>query len=287
MTEPQPTEPQPTGRRRRTCGAAARSSPGPRACPAAVFSPGWRPPPARPSPPRCSGTRSGRRPSPARRGNNVLVVISLRGGVDGMGMVVPHGDPAYYTARPSIGIPATSLFAADAMFGLHPSTAAAGVAVDRRRARRGAGRRHGGAQPLPLPGDGGDRGRRPDLERAARLGQPDGRARRRHPAVRRGGPRRPGHADRPRRAGAVADRGGPAGRGAGGRRRRLPETPPAAAAHHLEAVARPPRRRHPGRAEDRQGPATRRASPGTGPTSPIPRPTRPPASPPRSRTPPG
>jgi uncharacterized protein (DUF1501 family) len=54
-------------------------------------------------------------------GNNVLVVISLRGGVDGMGMVVPHGDPAYYAARPTIGIPATSLFAADAMFGLHPS----------------------------------------------------------------------------------------------------------------------------------------------------------------------
>ena len=54
-------------------------------------------------------------------GNNVLVVISLRGGIDGMGVVVPHGDPAYYSARPTIGIPATSLFAADAMFGLHPA----------------------------------------------------------------------------------------------------------------------------------------------------------------------
>jgi uncharacterized protein (DUF1501 family) len=54
-------------------------------------------------------------------GNNVLVVISLRGGVDGMGMVVPHGDPAYYTARPTIGIPPTALWGADAMFGLHPS----------------------------------------------------------------------------------------------------------------------------------------------------------------------
>ena len=54
-------------------------------------------------------------------GNNVMVVISLRGGVDGMGIVVPHGDPAYYAARPTIGIPAASLVAADAMFGLHPS----------------------------------------------------------------------------------------------------------------------------------------------------------------------
>ena len=54
-------------------------------------------------------------------GNNVMVVISLRGGVDGMGIVVPHGDPAYYAARPTIGIPAASLVAADAMFGLHPA----------------------------------------------------------------------------------------------------------------------------------------------------------------------
>ncbi|RYU10618.1 DUF1501 domain-containing protein [Nocardioides iriomotensis] len=61
--------------------------------------------------------------APSRRavGNNVLVVISLRGGVDGMGVVVPHGDPAYYAARPTIGVPAASLFGADAMFGLHPA----------------------------------------------------------------------------------------------------------------------------------------------------------------------
>ncbi len=56
-------------------------------------------------------------------GNNVLVVISLRGGIDGMGVVVPHGDPAYYAARPTIGIPAASLVAPDAMFGLHPAMA--------------------------------------------------------------------------------------------------------------------------------------------------------------------
>jgi len=49
------------------------------------------------------------------------VVISLRGGIDGMGMVVPHGDPAYYAARPRIALPAASLVAKDAMFGLHPA----------------------------------------------------------------------------------------------------------------------------------------------------------------------
>ena len=31
-------------------------------------------------------------------GNNVLVVISLRGGIDGLGVVVPHGDPVTPTA---------------------------------------------------------------------------------------------------------------------------------------------------------------------------------------------
>ena len=56
----------------------------------------------------------------ATTGGNVLVVISLRGGIDGLGMVVPHGDPAYYTARPNIALPRESLVAQDAMFGLHP-----------------------------------------------------------------------------------------------------------------------------------------------------------------------
>lgn len=53
-------------------------------------------------------------------GGNVLVVISMRGGVDGLGMVVPHGDPGYYSSRPSIAVPRASLLFRDAMFGLHP-----------------------------------------------------------------------------------------------------------------------------------------------------------------------
>jgi uncharacterized protein (DUF1501 family) len=56
-------------------------------------------------------------------GGNVLVVLSLRGGVDGLGMVVPHGDPGYYLARPRIGVAPGSLVAKDAFFGLHPSMA--------------------------------------------------------------------------------------------------------------------------------------------------------------------
>ena len=55
--------------------------------------------------------------------DRVLVVLSLRGAADGMSLVVPHGDPACYTARPRIGIPAASLLAPDGFFGLHPSLA--------------------------------------------------------------------------------------------------------------------------------------------------------------------
>ena len=56
----------------------------------------------------------------ATTGGNVLVVISLRGGIDGLGVVVPHGDPAYSAGRPRIAVPRQSLLAQDAMFGLHP-----------------------------------------------------------------------------------------------------------------------------------------------------------------------
>jgi uncharacterized protein (DUF1501 family) len=56
-------------------------------------------------------------------GGNVLVVLSFRGGIDGLGMVVPHGDPGYYRARPSLAVAKTSVLAGDAMFGLHPEMA--------------------------------------------------------------------------------------------------------------------------------------------------------------------
>ena len=51
---------------------------------------------------------------------NVLIVLSLRGGADGLSLVVPHGDRDYYRARPTLGIPASKLLASDEMFGLHP-----------------------------------------------------------------------------------------------------------------------------------------------------------------------
>ncbi|HLW86913.1 MAG TPA: DUF1501 domain-containing protein [Terriglobales bacterium] len=55
--------------------------------------------------------------------NKRLVVIFQRGAADGLNIVVPHGEPAYYAMRPSINIPRNSVIDLDGFFGLHPSLA--------------------------------------------------------------------------------------------------------------------------------------------------------------------
>ena len=50
-----------------------------------------------------------------------LIVIFLRGGMDGLSVVVPGNDANYHAMRPNIGIPAASLLAADRGFGLNPA----------------------------------------------------------------------------------------------------------------------------------------------------------------------
>lgn len=62
-------------------------------------------------------------PSAAAAPSSVLVVLSLRGAADGLSLVVPHGDPVYYAARPRIALPADRLIAKDGFFGLHPALA--------------------------------------------------------------------------------------------------------------------------------------------------------------------
>jgi uncharacterized protein (DUF1501 family) len=57
-------------------------------------------------------------------GNKRLVVIFQRGAADGLNIVVPHAEPAYYAMRPSINIPPKSVIDLDGFFGLHPSLAA-------------------------------------------------------------------------------------------------------------------------------------------------------------------
>lgn len=56
----------------------------------------------------------------------ILVTVFQRGGVDGLNVVVPFGEKAYYDYRPSIAVPApskdrTSALDLDGFFGLHPS----------------------------------------------------------------------------------------------------------------------------------------------------------------------
>src|SRR6202521_4789011 len=50
-----------------------------------------------------------------------LVVIFQRGAADGLNIVVPHGEPGYYTMRPTINIPKKSVLDLDGFFGLHPA----------------------------------------------------------------------------------------------------------------------------------------------------------------------
>jgi uncharacterized protein (DUF1501 family) len=53
-----------------------------------------------------------------------LVVIFQRGAADGLNIVVPHGEQAYYALRPSIHIPRKDVVDLDGFFGLHPSLSA-------------------------------------------------------------------------------------------------------------------------------------------------------------------
>src|SRR6476659_3698567 len=51
----------------------------------------------------------------------ILVVVELSGGNDGLNTVVPFGDPAYYRARPKLGIKDRDVIKAADGFGFHPS----------------------------------------------------------------------------------------------------------------------------------------------------------------------
>jgi len=69
----------------------------------------------------------------------VLIAVFQRGAVDGLSMVVPHGDPEYYAARGGNAIPrpapdnADSTLDLDGFFGLHPALAPMRPLWDARR----------------------------------------------------------------------------------------------------------------------------------------------------------
>jgi len=67
---------------------------------------------------------------PGARKGKVLICLFQRGAADGLSMVVPHGERAYYEARTSIAIPrpgagvANAAVDLDGFFGLHPALGA-------------------------------------------------------------------------------------------------------------------------------------------------------------------
>ncbi|HET9709383.1 MAG TPA: DUF1501 domain-containing protein [Gemmatimonadales bacterium] len=63
-------------------------------------------------------------PSPTAPDQPVLVCLFMRGAVDGLNVIVPHGDPFYYKERPRIAVPAADVVDLDGHFGLHPALAA-------------------------------------------------------------------------------------------------------------------------------------------------------------------
>ncbi|HEY2997851.1 MAG TPA: DUF1501 domain-containing protein [Acidimicrobiales bacterium] len=59
----------------------------------------------------------------AAPGDGILVVMFMRGGVDGLSLVVPGADPHLAQARPRIAVPTSKLLPLDRGFGLHPDLA--------------------------------------------------------------------------------------------------------------------------------------------------------------------
>jgi len=56
-------------------------------------------------------------------GKKRMVVIFQRGAADGLNIVVPHAESAYYSMRPTIAIPRGQVVDLDGFFGLHPAMA--------------------------------------------------------------------------------------------------------------------------------------------------------------------
>ena len=55
--------------------------------------------------------------------HNLLVLIELKGGNDGLNTVVPYTDPAYYALRPKIAIARDAIVQLSDRAGLHPALA--------------------------------------------------------------------------------------------------------------------------------------------------------------------
>ena len=65
--------------------------------------------------------RRSRYAGPAGRYDNLLILVELKGGNDGLNTVVPYADSEYYSLRPRIAIARDQVLQLDGRAGLHPS----------------------------------------------------------------------------------------------------------------------------------------------------------------------
>ncbi|MGN7981098.1 DUF1501 domain-containing protein [Burkholderia sp. 22313] len=77
----------------------------------------WQPPA------QAASVAAGAGQQPAAGYANVLILVELKGGNDGLNTVVPYADPLYYQFRRGIGIKRDQVLQLDAQTGLHPSLA--------------------------------------------------------------------------------------------------------------------------------------------------------------------
>ncbi|HXW76382.1 MAG TPA: DUF1501 domain-containing protein [Candidatus Eremiobacteraceae bacterium] len=70
---------------------------------------------------------------PGSKTTRSLVVVNLQGGNDGLNTIVPYGDPAYYSARPTINVAAADVLRIDSSIGMNPKLASLKAMFDQQR----------------------------------------------------------------------------------------------------------------------------------------------------------
>src|SRR5437016_10283354 len=60
--------------------------------------------------------------TPTGKDDTILVVLQMAGGNDGLNMVVPYADDAYYRSRPTLGLPGDKILKLNSYVGDRKST---------------------------------------------------------------------------------------------------------------------------------------------------------------------
>ena len=82
---------------------------------------------------------------------NILVVVQMSGGNDGLGTVIPYTDQTYFAARPTLAPKPEEVLRLTDSVGLHPALKGLQGPLRQRSYGSPAGRRLPEPQPLPLP----------------------------------------------------------------------------------------------------------------------------------------